>query len=566
MAGDEIIKIAKAHNVNMIHPGYGFLSENAEFASNVEKAGLIFVGPTPETIVALGDKVSARTLAMKSNVPVVPGTDGPVEKFEDVKAFTDEYGFPIIIKAAFGGGGRGMRVVREQAALKDSFERATSEAKSAFGNGTVFVERFLDKPKHIEVQLLGDSHGNVVHLFERDCSVQRRHQKVVELAPAKTLPTEIRDGILADAVKLAKSVNYRNAGTAEFLVDQQNRYYFIEINPRIQVEHTITEEITGIDIVAAQIQIAAGATLKKLGLTQDRISTRGFAIQCRITTEDPAKGFAPDTGKIEVYRSAGGNGVRLDGGNGFAGAIITPHYDSMLVKCTCLASTYEIVRRKMLRALVEFRIRGVKTNIPFLGSLLTHPTFVEGTCWTTFIDDTPELFALVGSQNRAQKLLAYLGDVAVNGSSIKGQIGEPKFKGDIIMPVLRDEDGKPIDTSVACAKGWKNIINNEGPEAFAKAVRDNKGCLVMDTTWRDAHQSLLATRVRTVDLLNIAKETSHAYSNAYSLECWGGATFDVAMRFLYEDPWDRLRKMRRAIPNIPFQMLLRGANGVAYSS
>lgn len=550
----------------MIHPGYGFLSENAEFASNVEKAGLIFVGPTPETIVALGDKVSARTLAMKSNVPVVPGTDGPVEKFEDVKAFTDEYGFPIIIKAAFGGGGRGMRVVREQAALKDSFERATSEAKSAFGNGTVFVERFLDKPKHIEVQLLGDSHGNVVHLFERDCSVQRRHQKVVELAPAKTLPTEIRDGILADAVKLAKSVNYRNAGTAEFLVDQQNRYYFIEINPRIQVEHTITEEITGIDIVAAQIQIAAGATLKKLGLTQDRISTRGFAIQCRITTEDPAKGFAPDTGKIEVYRSAGGNGVRLDGGNGFAGAIITPHYDSMLVKCTCLASTYEIVRRKMLRALVEFRIRGVKTNIPFLGSLLTHPTFVEGTCWTTFIDDTPELFALVGSQNRAQKLLAYLGDVAVNGSSIKGQIGEPKFKGDIIMPVLRDEDGKPIDTSVACAKGWKNIINNEGPEAFAKAVRDNKGCLVMDTTWRDAHQSLLATRVRTVDLLNIAKETSHAYSNAYSLECWGGATFDVAMRFLYEDPWDRLRKMRRAIPNIPFQMLLRGANGVAYSS
>lgn len=301
-------------------------------------------------------------------------------------------------------------------------------------------------------------------------------------------------------------------------------------------------------------------------MTQDKISTRGFAIQCRITTEDPAKGFSPDTGKIEVYRSAGGNGVRLDAGNGFAGAIITPHYDSMLVKCTCHGSTYEIARRKMLRALVEFRIRGVKTNIPFLASLLTHPTFIEGTCWTTFIDDTPELFDLVSSQNRAQKLLGYLGDLAVNGSSIKGQMGEPKFKGDIVMPELFDSEGKLIDASEPCSKGWRNILVKEGPEAFAKAVRANKGCLLMDTTWRDAHQSLLATRVRTVDILNIAKETSYAYSNAYSLECWGGATFDVAMRFLYEDPWDRLRKMRKLVPNIPFQMLLRGANGVAYSS
>jgi pyruvate carboxylase len=306
--------------------------------------------------------------------------------------------------------------------------------------------------------------------------------------------------------------------------------------------------------------------LEQLGLTQDRISVRGFAIQCRITTEDPSKGFSPDTGKIEVYRSAGGNGVRLDGGNGFAGAIITPHYDSMLVKCTCHASTYEIVRRKMLRALVEFRIRGVKTNIPFLASLLTHPTFIAGNCWTTFIDDTPELFRLVGGQNRAQKLLAYLGDVAVNGSSIKGQIGEPKFKGEIIHPELKDADGKVVDVSEPCKKGWRSLLLKEGPEAFAKAVRKNKGCLIMDTTWRDAHQSLLATRVRTVDLLNIAKETSYAYHNAYSLECWGGATFDVAMRFLYEDPWDRLRKMRKLVPNIPFQMLLRGANGVAYSS
>ena len=550
----------------MIHPGYGFLSENYEFAKKVEEAGLIWIGPTPETINSLGDKVSARELAMKCEVPVVPGTPGPVEKFEEVKSFTDEHGFPIIIKAAFGGGGRGMRVVWKQEDLKDSFERATSEAKSAFGNGTVFVERFLHKPKHIEVQLLGDSHGNVVHLFERDCSVQRRHQKVVELAPAKDLPIETRDAILADAVKLAKSVNYRNAGTAEFLVDQQNRYYFIEINPRIQVEHTITEEITGIDIVAAQIQIAAGASLEQLGLTQDRITTRGFAIQCRITTEDPSQAFKPDTGKIEVYRSAGGNGVRLDGGNGFAGAVITPHYDSMLVKCTCLGSTYEIARRKMLRALVEFRIRGVKTNIPFLASLLTHPTFIESQCWTTFIDDTPELFKLIGSQNRAQKLLTYLGDLAVNGSQIKGQVGESKFKGEIIMPELKDASGAVIDTSVPCEKGWRNIIVEQGPEAFVKAVRANKGCMIMDTTWRDAHQSLLATRVRTVDFCNIAKETSHALSNAWALECWGGATFDVAMRFLYEDPWDRLRKMRKLVPNIPFQCLLRGANGVAYSS
>jgi len=566
LAGDEIIKIAVEHGAQMIHPGYGFLSENAGFARNVEKAGLIFIGPSPDVIDSLGDKVSARKLAIAANVPVVPGTEDAVESFEAVKAFTDEYGFPIIIKAAYGGGGRGMRVVREQSSLKESFERATSEAKTAFGNGTVFVERFLDKPKHIEVQLLGDNHGNIVHLYERDCSVQRRHQKVVEIAPAKDLPVETRDAILADAVKLAKSVNYRNAGTAEFLVDQQNRYYFIEINPRIQVEHTITEEITGIDIVAAQIQIAAGATLEQLGLTQDRISTRGFAIQCRITTEDPAKQFQPDTGKIEVYRSAGGNGVRLDGGNGFAGAVITPYYDSMLVKCTCHGSTYEIARRKVLRALIEFRVRGVKTNIPFLGSLLTHPTFIDGNCWTTFIDDTPQLFDLIGSQNRAQKLLAYLGDVAVNGSSIKGQIGEPKFKGDFILPELLDASGKKIDTSQPCTQGWRQIYLDQGPKAFAKAVRKNKGCLLMDTTWRDAHQSLLATRVRTVDLLGIAKETSHALSNLYSLECWGGATFDVAMRFLYEDPWDRLRKMRKLVPNIPFQMLLRGANGVAYAS
>ncbi|KAG8988380.1 pyruvate carboxylase [Tulasnella sp. 427] len=479
-----------------------------------------------------------------------------------------------------GGGGRGMRVVREQSELEASFSRAVSEAKSAFGDGTVFIERFLDRPRHIEVQILADGQGNVIHLFERDCSVQRRHQKVVEVAPAMHLPENVRQAMFADAIKIAQAVNYRNAGTCEFLVDQLGRHYFIEINPRIQVEHTITEEITGIDIVSAQIQIAAGATLAQLGLSQEAVSKRGFAIQCRITTEDPAQGFQPDTGKIEVYRSAGGNGVRLDASSGFAGAQITPHYDSLLVKVSVSGTTYEVARRKMLRALVEFRIRGVKTNIPFLFRLLTHDVFIAGKTWTTFIDDTPDLFKLVVTQNRAQKLLAYLGDLVVNGSSIKGQVGEPGLKADIVIPQLNNRDdpnGAPLNTSVPCEVGWRNIIVKKGPEAFAKAVRAYPGCLIMDTTWRDAHQSLLATRLRTIDMVNIAKETSWAMANAYSLECWGGATFDVAMRFLYEDPWERLaepdlecnvvqRALRKLVPNIPFQALFRGANAVGYTS
>ncbi|KAH8832573.1 pyruvate carboxylase [Flagelloscypha sp. PMI_526] len=568
LAQDDIIRIALEHGVDMIHPGYGFLSENAEFARKVEQAGIAFVGPSPEVIDGLGDKTKARTIAMKANVPVVPGTPGPVASYKEGEAFIKEYGFPVIIKAAMGGGGRGMRVVREQSEFESSFERAVSEAKSAFGDGTVFIERFLERPRHIEVQILADAVGNTIHLFERDCSVQRRHQKVVEVAPATHLPEEVRQAILNDAIKLAKSVGYRNAGTAEFLVDQMGRHYFIEINPRIQVEHTITEEITGIDIVAAQIQIAAGATLPQLGLSQEAITKRGFAIQCRITTEDAATGFQPDTGKIEVYRSAGGNGVRLDASSGFAGAQITPHYDSLLVKCTVSGTTYEVARRKMLRALVEFRIRGVKTNIPFLFRLLTHDTFIGGKTWTTFIDDTPDLFKLVQSQNRAQKLLAYLGDLAVNGSSIKGQVGEPGLKDEIVIPSFQDREdsSKILDTSQSCTVGWRNIIVEQGPEAFAKAVREYPGTLIMDTTWRDAHQSLLATRLRTLDMVNIAKETSWALSNAYSLECWGGATFDVAMRFLYEDPWERLRTLRKLVPNIPFQALVRGANGVGYTS
>ncbi|KDQ19172.1 hypothetical protein BOTBODRAFT_28656 [Botryobasidium botryosum FD-172 SS1] len=569
LSQDDIINIALEHGVDMIHPGYGFLSENAEFARKVEEAGLAFIGPSPEVIDSLGDKTKARSVAMRAGVPVVPGTPGAVESYTDAAGFVEEYGFPVIIKAAMGGGGRGMRVVREQAEFKDSFERCVSEAKSAFGDGTVFIERFLERPRHIEVQLLADGEGNTIHLFERDCSVQRRHQKVVEVAPALHLPEETRQGILQDAIKLAKSVGYRNAGTAEFLVDQMGRYYFIEINPRIQVEHTITEEITGIDIVSAQIQIAAGATLTQLGLTQEAITKRGHAIQCRVTTEDAAANFQPDTGKIEVYRSAGGNGVRLDASSGFAGAQITPHYDSLLVKVSVTGTTYEVARRKMLRALVEFRIRGVKTNIPFLFRLLTHDVFIGGKTWTTFIDDTPDLFKLVQTQNRAQKLLAYLGDLAVNGSSIKGQTGEPGLREEIVIPTLRNHenpDGPPLDTSEPCAAGWRSIIVNEGPDAFAKAVRDYPGCLIMDTTWRDAHQSLLATRLRTIDMVNIAKETSYALANAYSIECWGGATFDVAMRFLYEDPWERLRTLRKLVPNVPFQALVRGANAVGYTS
>lgn len=568
LAIDAILDIAKQRQVDMIHPGYGFLSENAEFAAKVREAGMAFVGPPASIIAQMGDKTSARRLAIEAGVPVIPGSDS-VETYEQAKAFCDQHGFPVIIKSAFGGGGRGMRVVREAASLENSFIRARSEALQSFGNGTVFLERFLDKPKHIEVQLLGDREGNIVHLFERDCSVQRRHQKVVEVAPAAHLSLEVRNAILADALKLARHVKYENAGTAEFLVDSQNRHYFIEINPRIQVEHTITEEITGVDIVAAQIRIAAGATLATLGLTQDKINYHGHAIQCRITTEDPMNQFAPDTGRIEVYRSSGGKGVRLDGGAGYAGAQITPHYDSLLVKATCTGDTYEEARRKTLRALVEFRIRGVKTNIPFLVKLLNHSTFVAGDVWTTFIDDTPELFVFPRSKNRATRLLNYLADMVVNGSQILGQMGEPGIRDvDPTLPTLPPRlpsNALTIPLRVE-EGGWRYVLLKDGPDAFAKAIRQHPRPLIMDTTFRDAHQSLLATRLRTYDMARIAPLTSHCFKHAYSIEMWGGATFDVSMRFLHECPWDRLRELRALCPNIPFQMLLRGANAVGYTS
>ncbi|KAJ1922086.1 pyruvate carboxylase [Tieghemiomyces parasiticus] len=566
LAQDEIVAIAKEHGVTMIHPGYGFLSENASFARKVTAAGIAFVGPSADVIDKLGDKTAARKIAMECNVPVVPGTPGPVSELHEIQSFVAEHGFPIIIKAAMGGGGRGMRVVWKAGELEDAFSRAQSEAAAAFGDGTVFVERFLHKPKHIEVQLLADGAGNVIHLYDRDCSVQRRHQKVVEIAPSVDLDDGVRERMLADAIKLAHHVGYRNAGTAEFLVDQQNRYYFIEINPRIQVEHTVTEEVTGLDIVALQLQIAAGVTLPELGLSQDAVVLRGVAIQCRITTEDPAHNFQPDTGRIEVYRSAGGNGVRLDGGSGFAGSIITPHYDSLLVKVTCFGDTYEKARRRMLSTLIEFRIRGVKTNIAFLQNVLTHPVFRSGDCWTTFIDDTPELFNILKGRDRANRILAYLGDMIVNGSSVKGQVGEPKHLMDVEIPTLTREEGRALDVHTDYPRGWRQIFLESGPEAFARAVRAHPGVLIMDTTWRDAHQSLLATRLRTIDMVNIARTTGHALANAFSLEMWGGATFDVAMRFLYEDPWDRLDRLRALVPHVPFQMLLRGANAVGYTS
>ncbi|PVU94957.1 hypothetical protein BB561_002136 [Smittium simulii] len=567
LAQDEILRIAIEHDCNAIHPGYGFLSENSEFAAKVENAGLKWVGPTPSTIGRVGDKIKARVVALECGISVVPGTDGPIETYSSAKRFVDEYGLPVIIKAAMGGGGRGMRVVHKISELEESFERARSEALASFGDGTVFIERFVDKPKHIEVQLFGDGTGDVVHFYERDCSVQRRYQKVVEFAPSASLDETVRQNVLKDAVQLAKFVKYRNAGTAEFLVDRQNRHYFIEINPRIQVEHTVTEQITNTDLVALQLYIAAGSNFKTLGISQDKIIQQGFAIQCRITTEDPEQGFQPDIGRIEVYRSPGGPGVRLDGGSGFPGSVITPHYDSLLVKLTCSGETFEIARRRMLSALIEFRVRGVKTNMKFLQKLLTNEVFTKGDCWTTFIDDTPDLLKSTTFRNRATKLLAYLGEVIVNGNSVQGQVRPPLPNLAVpVVPEITDNSGNTINVTLSPPEGWRQILLSQGPKKFAQAIRAHKGVLITDTTWRDAHQSLMATRLRTIDIKKIAPTTAHALSNAFALEMWGGATFDVCMRFLHEDPWDRLDELRELVPNVPFQMLLRGANAVGYTS
>lgn len=561
-----IIAVAKANGVDSIHPGYGFLSENADFADACSAAGITFVGPSADVLRKFGSKTEARAVAIANGVPVVPGSDGPVPDVAAAIAFATKVGFPLIVKAAFGGGGRGMRVVKSMSELHDAFTRAQSEALAAFGNGTVFLERFVERPRHIEVQVLGDSYGNVIHLFERDCSVQRRHQKVVEYAPALELPPLTREALLRDAVRLAKAVGYTNAGTVEFLVDTADgKYYFMEVNPRVQVEHTVTEEVTDVDIVQSQIRIAEGWSLNDLGLSQETVRTNGFAIQCRITTEDAAANFQPDTGIISVYRSAHGHGIRLDEGPGYVGANISPHYDSLLVKVTARDLTFEGARAKLRRALREHRIRGVTTNIPFLVNVLDHPEFIEGKVTTRFIEENPELVrGLVGRKNRGEKLLRHLAEVAVNGHP--KELGATGPKPELLDPKAPSMPLPATPGRKQAVPKLKAIFDAQGPSAFAKAVRDHKGVLVMDTTWRDAHQSLLATRLRTIDIMPIAPATRVALANAYSIENWGGATFDVCMRFLKECPWDRLQEMREAVPDIPFQMLLRGANAVGYTS
>ncbi|XP_058678360.1 pyruvate carboxylase, mitochondrial [Ammospiza caudacuta] len=553
----DIIRVAQENGVDAIHPGYGFLSERADFAQACLDAGVRFVGPRPEVVRKMGDKVEARAIAIAAGVPVVPGTPSPVSALAEARDFANRVGFPVILKAAHGGGGRGMRVVRAPQELEENFSRATSEALAAFGNGDLFVEKFIERPRHIEVQILGDSHGNVVHLYERDCSVQRRHQKVVEIAPAARLPPELRARLADDAVRLARQVGYENAGTVEFLVDQSGDYYFIEVNSRLQVEHTVTEEITDVDLVHAQLQVAAGRSLPELGLQQERIRVNGCAIQCRVTTEDPARGFQPDTGRIEVFRSGEGMGIRLDGASAFQGALISPHYDSLLVKVVAHGPDQPAAAAKMSRALAEFRIRGVKTNIPFLQNVLAHPQFLAGAADTQFIDENPELFHLRPGQNRAQKLLHYLGHVMVNGPSTPLPV---KAKAALVEPT------PPPVPMGAPPEGLRAVLQREGPAGFARALRAHRGLLLTDTTFRDAHQSLLATRVRTRDLARVAPFVSHALSPLCSMETWGGATFDVAMRFLHECPWERLRELRRLVPNIPFQMLLRGANAVGYTN
>ena len=554
-----IIKIAKKSGVDAIHPGYGFLSENIHFAKRCEEEGIIFIGPKTKHLDMFGDKVKARTQAELAHLPVIPGSDGPVTSLDEVEQFGKEYGFPIIIKASLGGGGRGMRIVNGIEEVKESFERAKSEAKAAFGNDEVYVEKFIKKPKHIEVQILGDEQGNIVHLYERDCSVQRRHQKVVEIAPSVSLSDELRQDICDAAVQLMKNVSYTNAGTVEFLV-ADDQFYFIEVNPRVQVEHTVTEMITGIDIVQSQILIAEGYGLhsKEVNVPEQAdIPLFGYAIQSRITTEDPLNNFMPDTGKLMAYRSASGFGVRLDAGNAFQGAVITPYYDSLLVKVSTWALSFEQAANKMSRNLKEFRIRGIKTNIPFLENVIKHEKFRNGEIDTSFIDTTPELFSFPVRKDRGTKMLSYIGNVTINGFPGIEKKKKPIFEipRKIILP-----------SDVGYTEGTKQILDRKGADGLVEWIKEQKEVLITDTTFRDAHQSLLATRVRTTDMLHIAEPTAKLLPNLFSTEMWGGATFDVAYRFLKEDPWERLLSLREKMPNILFQMLLRGANAVGYKN
>ncbi|MFD8778523.1 pyruvate carboxylase [Streptomyces sp. NPDC056713] len=549
---EEIIRAARKAGADAIYPGYGFLSENPELALACERSGITFVGPSAETLELTGNKARAVAAARAAGVPVL-GSSQPSTDVDELVRAADELGFPLFVKAVAGGGGRGMRRVEDAATLRESIEAAAREAESAFGDPTVFLEKAVVEPRHIEVQILADGEGRVIHLFERDCSLQRRHQKVIELAPAPNLDPEVRDRICADAVKFARQIGYRNAGTVEFLLDPAGRHVFIEMNPRIQVEHTVTEEVTDVDLVQAQLRIAAGETLDDLGLSQDTVRLHGAALQCRITTEDPANGFRPDTGKISAYRSPGGSGIRLDGGTTHAGTEISAHFDSMLVKLTCRGRDFETAVGRARRAVAEFRIRGVSTNIPFLQAVLDDPDFAAGRVTTSFIEKRPHLLTSRHSADRGSKLLTYLADVTVNKPH-----GERPPLIDAATKLPRLPEGAP-------PAGSKQKLTELGPEGFARWLRASPTIGVTDTTFRDAHQSLLATRVRTKDLLAAAPTVAQTVPQLLSLECWGGATYDVALRFLAEDPWDRLAELRAAVPNICLQMLLRGRNTVGYT-
>jgi pyruvate carboxylase len=558
-----IVAVAKQQHVDAIHPGYGFLAENAAFARACADAGIEFVGPTADQIETFGDKTAAKRLADQAGVPTIPGTGSALESTDDIARAAERIGYPLMIKASFGGGGRGMRVVQSPGELLNKLEEAQREAASAFGHPEVFLERYIPRAKHIEVQVLGDAYGSLVHLWERDCSVQRRHQKVVEIAPSITLADGLRRRICDAAVRLCRTVSYRNAGTVEFLLDADtDDFYFIEVNPRIQVEHTVTEMVTGIDLVRSQILVASGHRLHEAPLNipdQDRIERRGVAMQCRVTTEDPDRQFIPDYGRITTYRSAGGFAVRLDGGNGFGGAVITPYFDSLLTKVTTWGSTLEEAEERANRALREFRIRGVKTNIAFLLNLISHPTFKSGQATTTFIDNTPELFRIRAPRDRATKVLTYLGEVIVNGRADVKKAYDPSRK--LERPVR-----PPVNLAQEPPRGTRTLLQELGPDTFAQWIREQKRLLITDTTLRDAHQSLLATRVRTYDMLAVADAIARMTPALFSLEMWGGATFDTSMRFLQEDPWDRLAALRERIPNILFQMLLRASNAVGYTT
>lgn len=552
---EEIISLALKKGVDAIHPGYGFLSENPEFAKKCAQAGIEFIGPTAEMMDKLGDKIKSKIVAREVGVKTIPGYEKDIKSVEEAKKLAGLCGYPVMLKAASGGGGRGMRIVRTEEELASAFRSAKNEAKKAFGIDTLFIEKYLENPKHIEVQVLGDKFGNIVHLYERDCSIQRRHQKVVEFTPAFSISEEKRNEICMDALKLAKSVNYRSAGTLEFLVDNQGNHYFIEMNPRIQVEHTVTEMVTGIDIVQSQILIAENYKLdsKEIGIySQDNVKLSGYSIQCRITTEDPSNNFAPDTGKIETYRTGSGFGIRLDGGNGFEGAIISPYYDSLLVKNISWSRSFQDAIRKSIRSIEETTITGVKTNIGFLINVLNHPTFLKGECHTGFIEENPELISILAPANEENRMLKFIGEKVVNETNgIKKQYD---------VPVVPKIEVPKILT------GTKQILDTTGTEGLVKWIKGQNKLLLTDTTMRDAHQSLMATRVRTTDMLKIAQATSVYGNDLFSLEMWGGATFDVAYRFLNESPWERLIELRKKIPNVLFQMLIRGANAVGYKN